>query len=870
MYLPRSLLSQLYNHLLRSHHSLSPPVLILTALEPDALCACRIFTTLLKRDFISHKIQPIAGYGDLTRVGEELIQPMRTSSGGLGGIVVCMGVGGLVDLSEVFGFENEDGSLDMGNVEIWVVDARRPWNLSNVFGGMPGNTMSEESVSSVQNETKGVDRGCITHAYKAGDGGIVVFDDGDIEEELTAEREAFCGLLEMPDLGDGPNSEGDDSDESSSDDNGSHLSDDDDHVSSNLFSKKRKLWTDEQDDLHDRTEPPKRRRRANSDSTDPLASPTPVNNLPSHSSDRSRSVSLATNSPSPETLRVSNMRSMRKKLLRRKRKYESVLRTYYSLGTSYSEPISSILYSLACELGREDNDLLWLAIVGVSSLELSGKTMTGIGISDSSDTGGSAGWGGDRGERIRRVLREEVRRLNPPNTNDLGREALRSEATGIIPTTGRSPNDTSILLSPEPRFLLIRHWSLYDSMLHSPYLAARLHVWSDTGRRRLHKLLAKMGVSLTQCHQNYTHMDMELKRTLRQKLLAYAPLYGLDGLVPPANPNAMSGWGFVRNWGWKACLSATDVGVILGSILEVGSLDPFLAEQDGYPQRGAINEDTSLADSANVVARFWKAYDAIALSSSESPTKLLASLSLAQHLHRAILRTGTSLLSKKQIRHLRSFRIALVKDGPDIKLFANPGALTKLALWIAEAIRVQEEEKGHHYKIAKKRAVGTPFVLASLDEDRNVYVVVGTGGGGGVIDFNRRKEQKRKKQEDREKRRTERETRKAKRAALRAKKFEGHDPTEGEYVEEEDETEEEDDSSDSDGSDSEDDEQENLSRGHFNQNLVRNRFGIAFQEVVQETNARVRIDSFEHCVVEVQKEDLGGFLEALSFRSVVS
>jgi len=49
----------------------------------------------------------------------------------------------------------------------------------------------------------------------------------------------------------------------------------------------------------------------------------------------------------------------------------------------------------------------------------------------------------------------------------------------------------------------------------------------------------------------------------------------------------------------------------------------------------------------------------------------------------------------------------------------------------------------------------------------------------------------------------------------------------------------------------------------------RNRFGNAFQEVVDETNARVRIDSFEHCVVEVKKEDLSGFLESLSMKAVV-
>ena len=48
-----------------------------------------------------------------------------------------------------------------------------------------------------------------------------------------------------------------------------------------------------------------------------------------------------------------------------------------------------------------------------------------------------------------------------------------------------------------------------------------------------------------------------------------------------------------------------------------------------------------------------------------------------------------------------------------------------------------------------------------------------------------------------------------------------------------------------------------------------NRFGQAFQEVVEGTGARVRIDSLEHSVVEVKKEDLAGFLEALSLKSVV-
>src|ERR1700758_1377785 len=112
-------------------------------------------------------------------------------------------------------------------------------------------------------------------------------------------------------------------------------------------------------------------------------------------------------------------------------------------------------------------------------------------------------------------------------------------------------------------------------------------------------------------------------------------------------------------------------------------------------------------------------------------------------LHRAILRTGTSLISKRQIRHLRAFRMCVVKDGPDVTLFTNPAALTKLALWIGEAISEQEREsKG---KLGNGGR-GTPLVVAGLNENRGVYVVVGTGGGGGGPGFGDRNAAKAKKE----------------------------------------------------------------------------------------------------------------------------
>lgn len=239
---------------------------------------------------------------------------------------------------------------------------------------------------------------------------------------------------------------------------------------------------------------------------------------------------------------------------------------------------------------------------------------------------------------------------------------------------------------------------------------------------------------------------------------------------------------------------------------------------------------------------------------------LKAGLPTAQHLHRAIYRTGTSLINKKQIKHLRAFRLCVVKDGPDVPLFSHPAALTKLSLWIGEAL--SEQERDTHGKLSHGGR-GTPLVVASLDEKRGTYVVVGTGGGGGPdTAFMDREASKKRKQEKEAKSKAREEARLAKqkiREEKRAAKQAAGD-------EDDDELETESEASDDSDEDSEDEDDEDMER---KKGMGRNNFGRAFQEVVSETNARVRIDSFENCVVEVRKEDLMGFLESLSAKPVV-
>jgi cell division control protein 45 len=249
------------------------------------------------------------------------------------------------------------------------------------------------------------------------------------------------------------------------------------------------------------------------------------------------------------------------------------------------------------------------------------------------------------------------------------------------------------------------------------------------------------------------------------------------------------------------------------------------------------------------------------LLTGHSIEDLKDALPTAQHLHRAILRTGTSIIEKRQIRHLRAFRMCVVKDGPDVALFSHPAALTKLALWIGEAIAEQERESKGRVGHGGRR---TPLVVAGLNENRGIYVVVGTGGGGGgSMGFGDRGAAKEKK-EKREAKLKAKELKRKNKELIKEQKKEARKAIAGDDGAEEDETESE--ASESDSSEDEDDEEDEKDQV---KGFGRNKFGNAFQEVVEETNARVRIDSFEHCVVEVKKEDLSGFLESLSMKAVV-
>ena len=96
---------------------------------------------------------------------------------------------------------------------------------------------------------------------------------------------------------------------------------------------------------------------------------------------------------------------------------------------------------------------------------------------------------------------------------------------------------------------------------------------------------------------------------------------------------------------------------------------------------------------------------------------LTANLPAAKSLHRTILSIGQSIIEKRAIKSLRSFRTTILREGPELTLLEHPLALSKLATWLCEVSA--EEDR------VRARRVQRDLIAAALIPGRSVFLVVG-------------------------------------------------------------------------------------------------------------------------------------------------
>ena len=242
-----------------------------------------------------------------------------------------------------------------------------------------------------------------------------------------------------------------------------------------------------------------------------------------------------------------------------------------------------------------------------------------------------------------------------------------------------------------------------------------------------------------------------------------------------------------------------------GNKLIKGAVGPngevLISEEDFHSGNKFIDVETDESRDRFWVENFWSAWDAL-----DNVNKMIQGIQMARSLQKSIVISATAVLERRLLKNLRRFKLVVFKDGPDLEVFSNPLALTKLAVWIAEAS-------------AEVSPRSLPLVVASYYPPTDAYLVVGMG------------------------------PRKLRKSLNRKKKRNKTATTGDDDINSKKPNEEEDDEDDDDDDDD---------------TVQTNEFGRAFHQVADAIRAKVKLDAFESSIIEVEKQDLSRFLEQLS------
>ncbi|KAM0869336.1 hypothetical protein ACQ4PT_040744 [Festuca glaucescens] len=338
-------------------------------------------------------------------------------------------------------------------------------------------------------------------------------------------------------------------------------------------------------------------------------------------------------------------------------------REYYRLGTFHGEPSGCLMHDLAHALRRNTNHLLWLACVSLTDQFVHERITN---------------------ERYQATVMELEQHVN--GSGNLDPSGVGSVVTLKDGTRIRAPETSRIAYEDEPRLMLLREWTLFDSMLCSSYVATRLKTWTDNGLKKLKLLLARMGFPLADCQKRFQYMSMEVKRKMRDEFDRLLPEYGLTDFYYRS---------FLRVHGYKSKVSAA--GVVYGLTALLESMD-------------AESKDSKECSAAE---QFWVAYSALSVSNVDQLQKGMQS---AIEIQRAILRQGRSAITKSGfIRSAKKFRWVKLDDPVDTGKLCHPQALTKFCFFLMDALK----ERGARMK---------PLVCACLARDPGKVLVVGVCG----------------------------------------------------------------------------------------------------------------------------------------------
>ncbi|CAI7877800.1 unnamed protein product, partial [Closterium sp. NIES-53] len=330
----------------------------------------------------------------------------------------------------------------------------------------------------------------------------------------------------------------------------------------------------------------------------------------------------------------------------RRRERRRVRLEYYNRGSFFGQPSGCVVFEMAHGMRRDTSEHLWLACVSITDQFVHSR------LAPEHYTAGCL----DLEEKVTTAAAMEA-----PRT------AVMEDGVSVkLPDMGR------IQFQHELRLMCLPRWNLFDSLLYSSYPATKLKTWTEPGLRRLRLLLGQLGIPHAQAKQRYPFMPAATRSRLKDDVQRFGPSHGLSDMCYRA---------FHRYNGYKFHVSASDVVYGITALLE--SHSPALT--------GLAGGDNGTAH-AHTNDSFWTALSALHLRGWK---QLEEGMDLAIRMQAALVRQGSLAIAKKGAirstcgRH--RFRYMLLDDHSDARLIAHPLALTRLLLFLMDALKEQGE-----------------------------------------------------------------------------------------------------------------------------------------------------------------------------------
>ncbi|RHY30903.1 hypothetical protein DYB32_003940 [Aphanomyces invadans] len=344
-----------------------------------------------------------------------------------------------------------------------------------------------------------------------------------------------------------------------------------------------------------------------------------------------------------------------------KRKRRLDILQYYR-GSFHGAPAATLVYELASQLNMATQEKVWYAIVG----------LTKQFVAQQIDA--------DNYNMLVQKFQDEVLAL-PANG---GSNDIVTDVDGtILPTV----QNGAIAFEEEYRFMLYRHWSLYESMYYSNYVAAKLKTWQAAEFKY-------QWCAADVFHGLSALLDAPLH--VAQKALADHVPDALQGIYD--EPTETSG----------------DGAPSAPSSLPYWQHSFHLA-MDALPWY--VMTSACTVEGRSFLLTF--AIHVLTLSSSSTRSCVLMErgMHMAMQLQQAIVHLGMSILDRKLLVRVKHFRYVCLRLSEEEELlFSHPSTLSKLALFLVDVHREQGKWIGKH---------AAPFVLVAHVKARNVYLVVG-------------------------------------------------------------------------------------------------------------------------------------------------